>query len=66
MAKKKKEKKGKGKTEVHDKLEGFHIEINEFGERISNKSMDEINKFLNEEMDDKKLSDRKKEKGEEE
>lgn len=53
---KKKKKKG---SKVHDKLKGFEIEINEFGERISNRSIEEINRFLNEELDDKKLVDRK-------
>ena len=53
------------RSKVHDKLKGFEIEINEFGERVSNRSVDEINRFLNEEMEDKKLTDRK-EAGEEE
>lgn len=45
------------RTKVHNKLEGFEIRVNEFGERISNRSIEELNKFLNEEVEDKKLSD---------
>lgn len=61
-----KKKKNKKSSKVHDKLKGFEIEINEFGERVSNRSIEEINKFLNEEVDDKKLSDQKDGAGEEE
>ena len=34
----------------------FDININEFGEIISNVSIDRINEFLNRELQDKKLS----------
>lgn len=54
MAKKKK----KQQPEVHDELEGFDIHINEFGEIISNFEVDQLNSFLNENVDDKKLRDR--------
>lgn len=54
MAKKKK----KQQPEVHDELEGFDIRINEFGEIISNFEVDQLNSFLNENVDDKKLRDR--------
>ena len=63
MADKKKQKK---KSKVHEKLQGFQIEINEFGERISNRSVEELNRFLNEELEDKKLVDRENSAHEEE
>ena len=50
-----KKKPKKGKPEVHEELEGFDIKINEFGEIISNFSVDKINEFLDENVDDKKL-----------
>ena len=53
-----KKKPKKGKPEVHDELKGFEIEINEFGEIISNLEVDKINKFLNKNVEDKKLVDR--------
>jgi hypothetical protein len=52
-----KEKSKKGKPKVHDDLKGFDIRINEFGEIISNFEVDMINTFLNENLEDKKLSD---------
>lgn len=58
--------KKKKSSKVHDKLKGFEIEINEFGERITNRSIDEINRFLNEELEDKKLADRKEQQKEDE
>ena len=39
-------------------IEGFNIKINEFGEIICSHSMDKINEFLDETVEDKKLSDR--------
>lgn len=66
MSDKKKKKEKKESSKVHDKLKGFEIEINEFGERVSNRSIEEINKFLNEEVEDKKLADLKNGDGEEE
>lgn len=53
-----KKKPKKGKPEVHDELKGFDIRINEFGEIIANFEVDKINKFLNENVEDKKLRDR--------
>lgn len=53
-----KKKPKKGKPEVHDELKGFEIEINEFGEIISNLEVDKINQFLNKNVEDKKLVDR--------
>ena len=57
-----KKKPKKGKPEVHDELKGFEIQINEFGEIIANFEVDKINTFLNENVDDKKLRERKKKK----
>ena len=53
-----KKKPQEGKPQVHKELEGFEVEINEFGQIISNKSNNELNEFLNKEVDDKKLRDR--------
>jgi len=53
MAKNKEDKKPK----VHKDLEGFDIKINENGEIVSNKSIDEINAFLDKNVDDKKFKD---------
>jgi hypothetical protein len=61
-----KKKPKKGKPEVHDELKGFDIKINEFGEIISNRNVDDINRFLNENVEDKKLKDREDTKEEEE
>ncbi len=52
MAKKKNEEE---KPDVHDKLKGFDIRINEFGEIISNLEVDKLNDFLDDQVDDKKL-----------
>jgi len=53
-----KKKKDKEDPSVHKNLNGFTIRINEFGELITNKEVDEVNAFLNENVDDKKLRDR--------
>lgn len=50
-----KKKPKKGKPEVHDKLKGFDIKINEFGEIVSSFNVDKINEFLDENVEDKKL-----------
>lgn len=55
MAKKKKEEKD---PDVHEELEGFNININEFGEIVTNFDVDELNTFLDENVEDKKLRDR--------
>ena len=39
-------------------LEDFNIEINEFGEIITNTPIEELNEFLNKNLDDKKLKNR--------
>jgi hypothetical protein len=50
--------KSKQKPKVHSELEGFDIRINPFGEVISNIDIDKINEFLDENVEDKKLTDR--------
>ena len=51
--------KKKDKPTVNPKLKGFEIEIDSFGEIKSNLDIDKINEFLNEEVEDKKLTNRK-------
>jgi hypothetical protein len=62
MAKKKKS--TEKKARVHKELEGFEIKINPLGEITSNYDIDQINKFLDKNVYDKKLT--KKEDEEEE
>ena len=42
------------KDKKPNKLEGFEVKINELGEIISNKNMDQVNKFLDKNLPDKK------------
>ncbi len=49
----------KSSVKVSDKLKQFDIEINSFGEIISNYDVDKINDFLNKNVEDKKLKNRK-------
>lgn len=58
MAKKKKEDK---KPTVHKDLKGMNIEINSFGEIVSNIDIDKINDFLNKNVEDKKLNNTQEE-----
>lgn len=59
MAKGKESKsKKQGKPRVHQELKGFEVSIDSFGELKSNLPIEKLNKFLNENVDDKKLSDR--------
>lgn len=51
-------KKEKELPKVHKDLEGFEMEIDSFGELKSNIDIEKINKFLNKEVEDKKLKDR--------
>lgn len=53
-----KKKPKKGDPEVHDELKGFDIKINEFGEITSSFQIEELNKFLDEKVEDKKLKER--------
>ena len=48
----------KKKAKDDEKLEGFDIKVNEFGEITSNLPIDALNKFLDENLEDKKLKDR--------
>ena len=43
---------------MNKELEGLDIRINEFGQIETNYNVDKINRFLNREVDDKKLRDR--------
>jgi hypothetical protein len=52
MAKKRKQPK------VHEALNGFNIKINTFGEIITNLNIDDLNAFLNENVEDKKLKEK--------
>jgi len=55
----------KKKADVHDELEGLDLTINEFGEVIGNKKIEELNQFLDKHVSDKKLEDRSGKFGEE-
>jgi len=57
MTKQKKDKKEE-KPRVNPKLDGFEVKIDTFGEIRSNLNIDNINAFLNKEVEDKKLVDR--------
>lgn len=52
-----KKKPKKGEPEVHKDLKGFDIEINEFGQLVTNFEIERLNAFLNENLADKKLQD---------
>ena len=57
--KKKQNKEAKdNQANVHKELKGLEININPFGEIETNYDIQEINKFLNEHVDDKKLRER--------
>lgn len=60
MAKKKKnEKEKEDAPQVHGDLEGFKIKINEFGEITTSYDVEKLNAFLNENVEDKKLKNRR-------
>lgn len=50
--------KKKEKAKVHKELDGLDLNVDSFGEIKSSMSVDEINKFLNKNVEDKKLKDR--------
>lgn len=56
MAKKKKDPK---KPKVHKDLDGFNITVNKFGEIQTPYDLDKLNDFLDKNVDDKKLRNRK-------
>ncbi len=43
---------------VHEELKGFDIKINEFGEIKSSLNIDKLNKFLDDNVEDKKLKEK--------
>jgi len=43
------------KKDEKENLDDFNIEINEFGEIITNTSVEKLNEFLNKNLEDKKL-----------
>ena len=63
MAKRKyHKKKKKDGLKVNPQLPGFDIKINSFGEIQSNYKIDDVNEFLDKNLEDKKLKDRSKDK----
>ena len=58
MPRKKKKTTSEKKTRppFHEKLKGFDIRVNSFGEMESTFEIDKLNQFLNEETHDKKLT----------
>ena len=50
--------KKQGKPRVHKELDGLEVSINQFGELKSNMNIEDINEFLNKNVEDKKLVDR--------
>ena len=61
MARKPKGKSEKAKPGLHKDLEGFSIDINEFGEIKTSMPLDKLNDFLNKHVEDKKLGNKKEE-----
>jgi len=61
-----KKKKKEGKPEVHGELEGFEIRINEFGEIKTSFEVDKLNRFLNDNVEDKKLKEKREKEPEQE
>lgn len=53
----------KGDPEVNEALKGFDIRIDAFGEITSNFEIERINKFLNENVEDKKLPEKEENEG---
>ncbi len=58
MAKKEIKPKKQRKPRVHQELNGFEVSIDSFGGLKSNLPIEKLNKFLNENVDDKKLAER--------
>lgn len=57
--KKKGDKEKKQEPTVNPELKGFDVRIDTFGEIKTSFDIDRINEFLNKEVEDKKLKDRK-------
>lgn len=51
----------KNKKNVNEDLEGFDIKVNEFGELERSLPIERLNKFLNKNLEDKKLKGRQEE-----
>lgn len=51
----------KKKADVHEDLQGFDIKIDSFGQMESNMDVNKINEFLNKNVQDRKIEDRKEE-----
>jgi hypothetical protein len=58
MKKDEPKKENKPKPKVHKDLQGFDVSIDTFGEIRSNMDIEKINKFLDKNVDDKKLAER--------
>jgi hypothetical protein len=58
MAKDKEVPKKQARPRVHQELKGFEVSIDSFGELKSNLPIEKLNKFLDENVDDKKLAER--------
>lgn len=52
-------KKQKRKPRVHKKLSGLEVSIDSFGEIKSSMHIEKINQFLNEHVEDKKLTEQR-------
>lgn len=48
--------KKKGKAKVHKDLDGLNVNVDSMGELSSNLDIDKINKFLDKNLEDKKLN----------
>lgn len=48
----------KTKPNVNPELDGFEVHIDSFGEIKSSMKIDDLNQFLNKNVEDKKLKDR--------
>ena len=48
----------KEKGRVHKDLDGLELKVDSFGEISSNMPIEELNRFLNKNVEDKKLKDR--------
>ena len=55
----KKKKKAQEEAQVNPELKGLDIRVNEFGEIISNVSVEKLNDFLDRNVVDKKLEEKK-------
>ena len=58
MTKKQKKTPSKPKPRVHKDLQGLDITIDQFGEIKANMNIEQLNEFLDKNVDDKKLAER--------